>query len=221
MAGMLGPGVCSSLDELAALPREIKTVFAPDGSPRRAQQLLDGWHARREAQFSNSTEQPSINAMNNLLKMDRHPYDHRQPSSVDSLPAASPAPAPPARARDAARTKIAVVISTLNNPWFVVLGEIRARTAPRNSATRRRVFDSQNDTAKEASHFENIIAGGYKAILFNPTDADGSIANVRKAKAGGHPGVLHRSRNQLHRRRDLRRSSPTTTPAASRSGSIS
>jgi ribose transport system substrate-binding protein len=49
------------------------------------------------------------------------------------------------------------------------------------------VFDSQNDTAKEAAHFENIIAGGCKAILFNPTDADGSIANVRKAKAAGIP----------------------------------
>ena len=44
------------------------------------------------------------------------------------------------------------------------------------------IFDSQNDTAKESDHFDNIIAGGYKAILFNPTDAEGSIANVRKAK---------------------------------------
>jgi ribose transport system substrate-binding protein len=49
------------------------------------------------------------------------------------------------------------------------------------------IFDSQNDTAKETEKFENIIAGGYKAILFNPTDAEGSIANVRKAKAAGIP----------------------------------
>ena len=49
------------------------------------------------------------------------------------------------------------------------------------------IFDSQNDTAKEAAHFENVIAGGYKAILFNPTDAEGSIANVRKAKSAGIP----------------------------------
>jgi ribose transport system substrate-binding protein len=49
------------------------------------------------------------------------------------------------------------------------------------------IFDSQNDTAKEASHFENIIATGCKAILFNPTDAEGSIANVRKAKEKGIP----------------------------------
>jgi len=89
-------------------------------------------------------------------------------------------------AADAAKQKIAVVISTLNNPWFVVLGDTaKARAVELGyDAT---VFDSQNDTAKEASHFENIIAGGYKAILFNPTDADGSIASVRKAKAAGIP----------------------------------
>jgi ribose transport system substrate-binding protein len=49
------------------------------------------------------------------------------------------------------------------------------------------VFDSQNDTDRETAHFENILAGGYVAILFNPTDADGSVANVRRAKAAGVP----------------------------------
>ncbi len=86
----------------------------------------------------------------------------------------------------APKAKIAVVISTLNNPWFVVLGET-ARARALELGYDATVFDSQNDTAKEAAHFENIIAGGYKAILFNPTDANGSIANVRKAKAWGVP----------------------------------
>jgi len=89
-------------------------------------------------------------------------------------------------AQPAARRKIAVVISTLNNPWFVVLGD-SAKTRAIELGYDATVFDSQNDTAKEASHFENIIAGGYKAILFNPTDANGSIANVRKAKAAQIP----------------------------------
>jgi len=82
--------------------------------------------------------------------------------------------------------KIAVVISTLNNPWFVVLGETAAAKA-RESGYAVTIFDSQNDNAKEADHFENIIAAGYQAILFNPTDADGSIANVERAKAAGIP----------------------------------
>jgi ABC-type sugar transport system substrate-binding protein len=85
-----------------------------------------------------------------------------------------------------AKPKIAVVISTLNNPWFVVLGETaKARAVELGyDAT---IFDSQNDTAKEASHFENLIAGGYKAVLFNPTDANGSVANALKAKKAGVP----------------------------------
>jgi ribose transport system substrate-binding protein len=82
--------------------------------------------------------------------------------------------------------KIAVVISTLNNPWFVVLGNT-AKERAEQLGYEATVFDSQNDTAKESDHFDNIIAGGYAAILFNPTDADGSIANVKKAKEAGIP----------------------------------
>jgi ribose transport system substrate-binding protein len=82
--------------------------------------------------------------------------------------------------------KIAVVVSTLNNPWFVVLGE-SAKARAIELGYEATVFDSQNDTAKEAANFENIIASGYKAIIFNPTDANGSIASVLKAKAAGIP----------------------------------
>ncbi|MDR3460070.1 MAG: D-ribose ABC transporter substrate-binding protein [Verrucomicrobiae bacterium] len=89
-------------------------------------------------------------------------------------------------AQPAAKGKIAVVVSTLNNPWFVVLGET-AKARAIELGYEATIFDSQNDTAKEAAHFENLIAGGYKAVLFNPTDANGSIANVQKAKAAGIP----------------------------------
>ena len=89
-------------------------------------------------------------------------------------------------AQSAPKQKIAVIISTLNNPWFVVLGET-ARARATELGYDATIFDSQNDTAKEAANFENVIAGGYKAILFNPTDANGSIANVLKAKAAGIP----------------------------------
>jgi len=89
-------------------------------------------------------------------------------------------------AQPTSKGKIAVVVSTLNNPWFVVLGET-AKARAIELGYEATIFDSQNDTAKEASHFENLIAGGYKAVLFNPTDANGSIANVQKAKAAGIP----------------------------------
>ena len=82
--------------------------------------------------------------------------------------------------------RVAVIISTLNNPWFVVLGET-ARDRAIELGHEATLFDSQNDTAKEAAHFDNAIAAGYSAILFNPTDADGSIANVKRAKEAGLP----------------------------------
>ena len=91
-----------------------------------------------------------------------------------------------AEEKPAAKTKIAVVVSTLNNPWFVVLSEA-AKARAIELGYDATVFDSQNDTAKEAAHFENLIAGGYKAVLFNPTDADGSVANVLKAKKENVP----------------------------------
>jgi ribose transport system substrate-binding protein len=84
------------------------------------------------------------------------------------------------------KQKIAVIISTLNNPWFVVLAENAADRA-RELGYDAQIFDSQNNSAKEAEHFDNVIAMGYSAILFNPTDADGSVLNVERAKVAGVP----------------------------------
>jgi len=101
-----------------------------------------------------------------------------KPSST-STPA-NPVPTPPRSAR------VAVVVSTLNNPWFVVLAD-SARDRAKALGYEAVVFDSQNDPAKEAQHFDNLISSGYGAVLFNCTDAKGSIANVRRAKAAGIP----------------------------------
>ena len=82
--------------------------------------------------------------------------------------------------------KIAVVISTLNNPWFVVLGET-AKQSAEELGYEAVIFDSQNNPSKETEHFDNIIASGFKAILFNPTDAKGSVVNVKAAKEADIP----------------------------------
>jgi ABC-type sugar transport system substrate-binding protein len=86
----------------------------------------------------------------------------------------------------AGQKKIAVIVSTLNNPWFVFLAETAAAKA-KSLGYDARIFDSQNNTALESDHFENCIVAGFDAILFNPTDADGSVANVQKAKDAGIP----------------------------------
>src|SRR5476651_1294862 len=77
--------------------------------------------------------------------------------------------------------KIAVVVSTLNNPWFVFLAQ-QASARAQQLGYETKIFDSQNNTALETDNFENAIASGYSAILFNPTDANGSVFNVQKAK---------------------------------------
>lgn len=82
--------------------------------------------------------------------------------------------------------KIAIVVSTLNNPWFVFLAQTAAAKA-KALGYESKIFDSQNNTALESDHFENAIASGYNAILFNPTDAKGSVINVKKAKDAGIP----------------------------------
>jgi len=84
------------------------------------------------------------------------------------------------------KKKVAVIVSTLNNPWFVVLAQTAA-TQAQSLGYETKIFDSQNNTSLEADNFDNAIASGYNAILFNPTDADGSVVNVLKAKTAGIP----------------------------------
>jgi ribose transport system substrate-binding protein len=84
------------------------------------------------------------------------------------------------------KKKIAIVVSTLNNPWFVVLGDT-AKERATQLGYEVTVYDSQNDPARESSNFDNILTAKYDAILFNCTNADGSIANVQRAKDKGVP----------------------------------
>jgi len=82
--------------------------------------------------------------------------------------------------------RMAIVVSTLNNPWFVFLAQT-AQAQAKKLGYETKIFDSQNNTALETEHFENALASGYNAILFNPTDANGSVANVKRAKEAGVP----------------------------------
>ncbi len=47
------------------------------------------------------------------------------------------------------------------------------------------MFDSQNNPSKETEHFDNILSSGYKARFADPTDANGSVVNVKAAKKAG------------------------------------
>jgi ribose transport system substrate-binding protein len=81
-----------------------------------------------------------------------------------------------ARAAD----KIALVVSSLNNPYFVTLAD-GAKAKAKELGYDLIVLDSQNDTAKELSNVEDALNQNVKALLLNPVDSDAAKAAVPEA----------------------------------------
>jgi ribose transport system substrate-binding protein len=75
--------------------------------------------------------------------------------------------------------KIGLVISTLNNPFFVSLKD-GAEAKAKELGFELVVLDSQNDPAKEMSNVEDLITKNVALILINPTDSD-AVGNAVKA----------------------------------------
>lgn len=74
---------------------------------------------------------------------------------------------------------IGLVISTLDNPFFVDL-QAGAQKAADDVGVKLVVLDSQNDPAKEMANVEDLISQGVSAIMINPTDSD-AVAGAIKA----------------------------------------
>lgn len=70
-----------------------------------------------------------------------------------------------------AKDNIALVVSTLNNPFFVSLKEGAQKQADKLGYNLI-ILDSQNNPAKELANVEDIIVKGSKVILINPADSD-------------------------------------------------
>jgi len=81
-----------------------------------------------------------------------------------------------------AADKIALVVSTLNNPFFVTL-EDGAKAKAKELGYDLIVLDSQNDPAKELANVEDVLNQNVKALLLNPADSDAAKASVRAAIA--------------------------------------
>lgn len=75
-----------------------------------------------------------------------------------------------------AKDTIALVVSTLNNPFFVTLKDGAVKQAA-TMGYEIIVLDSQNDPAKELANVEDLTVRGVKAILINPTDSD-AVSNA-------------------------------------------
>ena len=77
-----------------------------------------------------------------------------------------------------AKDTIALVISTLNNPFFVSLKEGAQKEADKLGYNLV-VLDSQNNPAKELANVQDLTVRGAKLLLINPTDSD-AVGNAVK-----------------------------------------
>lgn len=84
--------------------------------------------------------------------------------------------------------KIGIVLSTLNNPFFVSMKEGAEKEAER-LGFELIVLDSQNDPAKERSNVEDLIQLGVVALLINPTDSDAVVKSVEVANKANIPVI--------------------------------
>lgn len=80
--------------------------------------------------------------------------------------------------KESSKVKVGLVISTLNNPFFVSLKDGAQAKATELGYTLI-VLDSQNDPAKELSNVEDLVTQGVSAILINPADSD-AVGNAIK-----------------------------------------
>lgn len=91
--------------------------------------------------------------------------------------------------------KIGLIVSTLNNPFFVDLKE-GAEAKAKELGYELIVLDSQNDPAKEVSNMEDISTKGVSLILLNTVDSDSAAATVQIANNASIPVVtLDRAAN--------------------------
>jgi ribose transport system substrate-binding protein len=85
-----------------------------------------------------------------------------------------------------AQDTLAMVVSTLNNPFFVTMKE-GAEAKAKTLGYKLIVLDSQNDPSKELANVEDLTVRGVKAILINPTDSDAVSNAIRMANRSGIP----------------------------------
>ncbi|MGL4910918.1 MAG: ribose ABC transporter substrate-binding protein RbsB [Romboutsia sp.] len=84
--------------------------------------------------------------------------------------------------------RIGLIVSTLNNPFFVDLKagvEKKAKELGYDIV----VLDSQNDPAKEVSNMEDITVKNVDIVLLNPVDSDSAIASVMIANNSELPVI--------------------------------
>nr|2IOY_A Chain A, Periplasmic sugar-binding protein [Caldanaerobacter subterraneus subsp. tengcongensis]2IOY_B Chain B, Periplasmic sugar-binding protein [Caldanaerobacter subterraneus subsp. tengcongensis] len=90
---------------------------------------------------------------------------------------------------------IGLVISTLNNPFFVTLKN-GAEEKAKELGYKIIVEDSQNDSSKELSNVEDLIQQKVDVLLINPVDSDAVVTAIKEANSKNIPVItIDRSAN--------------------------
>ena len=87
-----------------------------------------------------------------------------------------------------AQDTLALVVSTLNNPFFVTLKE-GAEARANELGYKIVVLDSQNDPAKELANVEDVLSKNVALLMINPTDSDAVSSSIRAANRKDVPVV--------------------------------
>nr|WP_165874148.1 ribose ABC transporter substrate-binding protein RbsB [Rubrobacter taiwanensis] len=83
-------------------------------------------------------------------------------------------------------TRIALSISTLNNPFFVTLRD-GAQAAADEAGVELIVADAQNDASRQQNDIQNFVTQQVDAILVNPVDSDAVVPAVEAANQADIP----------------------------------
>ncbi|MTK14136.1 MAG: ribose ABC transporter substrate-binding protein RbsB [Clostridiaceae bacterium] len=78
------------------------------------------------------------------------------------------------------KKKIGMVVSTLNNPFFVSMKDGATKKA-QELGYDLVVVDSQNDASKERANVDDLLQQGVSAIIINPTDSDAVGNSIQAA----------------------------------------
>ncbi|MDR5585922.1 MULTISPECIES: ribose ABC transporter substrate-binding protein RbsB [Clostridium] len=84
--------------------------------------------------------------------------------------------------------KLGMVLSTLNNPFFVSMKEGAEKKA-KEMGYELVVLDSQNDSTKERSNVEDLVQQGVTALMINPTDSDAVKNSIQVANDSKIPVI--------------------------------
>lgn len=85
-----------------------------------------------------------------------------------------------AKGSESKKVKVGLIVSTLNNPFFVKLKD-GAQAKADELGYELLIMDSQNDPAKEVSNMEDMTSKGVSIVLLNPVDSDAAIAAIQVA----------------------------------------